>query len=81
MKEKSFSVSEFKARSLGLLDQISRTGESVVITKRGKPIARVVPFKENRQKPLAGRLRDMLLEEEDIVSPFGAELWKAAERK
>jgi prevent-host-death family protein len=81
MKEKSFSVSEFKARSLGLLARISRTGESLVITKRGKPIARVVPVQEERQKPVPGRLRDALLTEEDIVSPLGARLWRAAEEK
>lgn len=37
------AASEFKAKCLGLLDQVSATGETVVVTKRGKPVARVVP--------------------------------------
>ncbi|NDC55087.1 MAG: type II toxin-antitoxin system Phd/YefM family antitoxin [Planctomycetia bacterium] len=37
------SASVFKARCLRLLDQVSRTGEELVILKRGRPVARVVP--------------------------------------
>jgi prevent-host-death family protein len=35
--------SEFKAKCLALLDQVEKTGEQVVILKRGHPIARLVP--------------------------------------
>jgi prevent-host-death family protein len=37
------TASAFKARCLRLLDQVSRTGEELVILKRGRPVARVVP--------------------------------------
>ena len=79
MKKKSFSVSEFKSKSLGLLEEISRTGEGIVVTKRGKPIAKSHPVQRGSEKPEPGRLRDMLISEDDIVSPLGAKLWKAAE--
>lgn len=46
-------VSEFKARCLGLLDSLSREGRSLVITKHGKPVARVTPIAERQV-----RLRD-----------------------
>ncbi|MBI4025057.1 MAG: type II toxin-antitoxin system prevent-host-death family antitoxin [Verrucomicrobia bacterium] len=36
-------VSRFKARCLGLLKRVRRTGESLTITLRGKPLAQVVP--------------------------------------
>jgi prevent-host-death family protein len=36
------NASAFKARCLRLLDQVSRTGEEIVILKRGRPVARVV---------------------------------------
>ena len=81
MKKKTFSVSEFKAKSLGLLEQVSRTGEAITVTKRGKPIAKVVPITSAEDKPVPGKLRDTLIEEIDLVTPFGAELWKAAEPK
>lgn len=37
------AASEFKAKCLALLDQVAETGETIVVTKRGKPVARVVP--------------------------------------
>lgn len=79
MKRKSYSISEFKAKSLGLLDSVHRKGETIIVTKRGKPIAKVVPFPGSSEKPEPGKLSGTILEEHDIVSPFGARLWKAAE--
>jgi prevent-host-death family protein len=77
--KKVFSVSEFKSKSLGLLEEVARTGESITVTKRGKPIARVVPFREAGEKPKPDTLKDTLIELGDIVTPFGAKMWKAAE--
>ncbi|MEA3291000.1 MAG: type II toxin-antitoxin system Phd/YefM family antitoxin, partial [Pseudomonadota bacterium] len=37
------SATDFKAKCLKLLDDVARTHEPVVVTKRGKPIAKVVP--------------------------------------
>lgn len=37
------AISEFKARSHALLERVRRTGRSLVVTKRGEPIAEVVP--------------------------------------
>ena len=36
-------ASEFKAKCLAVLDQVERTGETVVITKKGKPVAQLMP--------------------------------------
>ena len=44
MKEAVVPASEFKAKCLRLLDDIAAEGKSVTITKRGRPIARVVPI-------------------------------------
>jgi prevent-host-death family protein len=40
------SASKFKAQCLGLLDRVAETGEELVVTKRGRPVARVVPVEE-----------------------------------
>jgi prevent-host-death family protein len=40
---RSIAITEFKAQCLALLEDVSRTGEPLEITKRGKPLARVVP--------------------------------------
>ena len=37
------NASEFKARCLAILDQVNRTGDEVVILKRGKEVARLLP--------------------------------------
>lgn len=37
------SISEFKATCLAVLDEVRRTGRSVVVTRRGEPIAEIVP--------------------------------------
>lgn len=42
------TASAFKARCLRLLDQVSRTGEELVILKRGRPVARVVPARDDK---------------------------------
>ena len=40
---KSVSISEFKAKCLGLVEEVNRTGEPIEVTKRGRPIAVVNP--------------------------------------
>jgi prevent-host-death family protein len=41
--QRSIAASEFKAKCLALLDEVAETKETLVVTKRGKPIARVIP--------------------------------------
>lgn len=45
---RSIAASQFKARCLALLDEVAETKETLVVTKRGKPVARVVPAEEPR---------------------------------
>ncbi|MEO7113037.1 MAG: type II toxin-antitoxin system Phd/YefM family antitoxin [Polyangiaceae bacterium] len=40
---KSVAVSKFKAQCLSLLEDVARSGEPLLVTKRGKPLARVIP--------------------------------------
>lgn len=41
--QKEITASQFKARCLRLLDEVAETGETLVVTKHGRPVARVVP--------------------------------------
>ncbi len=45
---KQMGAGEFKAECLAIMDQVYKTGESVLITKRGKPVAKLVPAKKQR---------------------------------
>jgi prevent-host-death family protein len=61
-------ASEFKAKCLGLIDEISRTGGSVVVTKNGRPLVEVIPYKP-KPKNARGILKGKVEIVGDIVSP------------
>lgn len=42
---KKMAAGQFKNRCLALMDQVQQTGEPILITKHGKPVAKVVPVR------------------------------------
>jgi len=72
---KTMKASEFKSKCLRLMDEVADTGEPVIITKNGKPVSQLVPF---RKKPdsLFGRLKGSISIKGDIVAPIEAD-WDA----
>jgi prevent-host-death family protein len=42
---KRMQASAFKARCLAVMDDVQATGEPVIVTKRGKPVVKVIPIK------------------------------------
>jgi prevent-host-death family protein len=69
-------ASEFKAKCLAVLDEVERTRQPVVITKRGKPVAELVPHKAQKKPELFGLLKGRLEIIGDIISPIDVE-WEA----
>lgn len=67
---------KFKAVCLKLMDEVDRTGEEVVITKRGRPVAKLVPVEAAQTRATFGLLSDQTAVYGDIVEPTGAE-WEA----
>jgi prevent-host-death family protein len=65
---KTMPAGEFKARCLSIMDQVSSTRTPVVITKRGKPVAKLVPV-EAAPAWVPGRLAGKIEILGDIVSP------------
>ena len=65
---KTIPAGQFKAKCLVLLDEVAQTGQPVVVTKHGKPVAQVVPVKSSRTaaKPLKGSI----LYQKDLVGPI-----------
>ncbi|MDQ3722411.1 MAG: type II toxin-antitoxin system Phd/YefM family antitoxin [Actinomycetota bacterium] len=46
MSERTVPAGRFKAQCLAMLDEVAATGEQIVVTKRGRPVARVVAIEE-----------------------------------
>jgi prevent-host-death family protein len=70
-------ASEFKAKCLALVNEVERTGQGVVITKNGRPVAELVPHRVRvRKKNALGLLKDTLFITGDIISPIDVE-WNA----
>lgn len=61
--------------ALQVLRQVAETREHVVVTKRGKPLAAVIPFSQETPRP--GKLADALVFEKDIIPPLGEDMWDA----
>lgn len=57
-KEKTISATEFKAKCLKILDELG--AEGIVIEKRGKPIAKVIPVGPADNSKLVGSMRGMI---------------------
>jgi prevent-host-death family protein len=65
---KRIARTQFKAQCLQLLDQVERTQKPILITKRGKPIAKLVPVR-TKNPEIIGRLKGIIKVVGDIVSP------------
>lgn len=83
---KLISAGEFKQRCLAFLDEVEATHREYVVTKRGRPVARVVAITEDRDKEaeilaaLRGRGR-MLVEEAEFLRPSTAAAgWNLGDR-
>ena len=66
---------KFKARCLKLMDKVHRTKRKIVITKRNKPIAQLVPIEEDKTS-LFGKMKGTFKVVGDILSPID-EVWDA----
>ena len=71
----TIKASEFKAKCLALMDEVARTGEPVLVTKNGKPVAELRPHRP-RSKSVLGVWKDRLIVKGDIISPIDVE-WEA----
>ena len=65
---RQLSASELKATCLAVIDEVA-AGDEVIITKRGKPVARLVPLVGARTMPLAGTL--VHDDPDDVLAPVG----------
>ena len=72
--EVTTGAGDFKAKCLQLLDEVAAQREALIITRRGKPVAQLVPMPP--ATALFGALAGSVLQDADIVSPIDAD-WDA----
>ncbi len=68
MKTKTIPAGTFKAQCLAIMDEVQAKRQAVVITKRGKPVAKLVPVEEEKDE-IFGFLKGKGKVVGDVVSP------------
>ena len=74
---KTVLISEFKAKCIGLLKSVQKTKEPILVTLRGKPIARVEPVVEAKKRVRLGALKGWMEIKGDIVHSDMEKDWLA----
>jgi len=76
---REIAAGEFKAKCLALLDEVNETGQELIITKRGKPTAKLIPFRPLKKRSFIGRLEGIMKingDPDDLIKPvFPEEDW------
>lgn len=72
---KRIKASEFKAKCLRLMDEVANTGQPLIVTKSGRPVARLVPYFD-RPESLWGLHAELVEIRDDLVAPVG-DAWEA----
>jgi prevent-host-death family protein len=70
---RTIAAGQFKAQCLRLLDEVAETGETIVVTKRGKAVAKLQPVEE--PPSLKGSVT-YLVSDEELIAPID-EVWNA----
>ena len=84
---RTIQASEFEAKCLELVDEVAESGEEIVITKEGRPVSRLIPYREKQKKQpdaknikraetLFGINKEKIKIHGDIVAPLDVE-WYA----
>ena len=77
---RTIEASEFEAKCLSLIDEVARTGDSIRIIKRGKPVAELRPIRGPRIASPFGLHEGCVSITGDIMTPIDQESWEALAR-
>ena len=69
---RTLKASEFKAKCLKLMDEVAGSGDEIVITKNGRPVSRLVPYRK-KPKSLFGIDKGRIEILDDIIKPLDVE--------
>ena len=74
--EEMISKSQFKPRALQYFREVEKTGRELIISDRGKPVLKIVPYTQDPEEALK-TLRNTVVKYEDPTEPVGLEDWEA----
>jgi len=77
---RTVAISELKAHCLRLVDEVARRRSEIVVTKRGKPIARVVPLDDVSDDDALNRLRGTVIGGDRVEDFDTGAVWEAQRR-
>src|SRR4029453_16173894 len=72
-RQPQVSAAEFKATCLELMDRVRETGVEYVVTKHGKPVARLVPYTATERATLFGAMKGTVLGYDRPLDPIDGE--------
>lgn len=68
--QETITISKFKATCLRLLDNVKKTGKTILVTRKGEPIAMVIPPPPPpKPEQWLGCMKDRIKISGDIISP------------
>ena len=68
--QETITISKFKATCLRLLDNVKKTGKTILVTRKGEPIAMVIPPPPPpKPEKWLGCMKDRIKISGDIISP------------
>lgn len=74
--ETAVSKSKLKPRVLEYLRAVEETRQELIVTDRGRPVAKIVPYTDETQDPLEA-LRGSVIRYDDPTEPVGEDDWEA----
>ena len=74
--KRTIPAGKFKAECLKIMDEVKRTKQSLIITKRNHPVAILSPIEEKKETPLFGFMKGTMHIKGDIIKPI-EEKWNA----
>jgi prevent-host-death family protein len=77
---KTVAISELKAHCLRLVDDVARRRRELIVTKRGKPIARIVPLDDSPPDDTLARLRGTVIGGDHVEDFDTGVVWEAQRR-
>ena len=81
MKTRIVTATEFKAKCLGLLDEIGQRGGTITVTKKGRPVATVAPIRKGRRRSSEGLWQGKVDIPDELLTADSSDAWECVRQR